>query len=510
MPAADATRVLQEIGWALAAAHAAGVLHRDVTLANVLVERATGRAMLADFGLAEPTGADQAPQLVGTAEYLAPELLHGAAPTAQSDLYALGVVGWTLCTGHLPITADTPTATLVRRLQQDPVPLAQASPGLPRALRTAIDAALHPDPARRPASVEEWLGMLAGAPPARTLALPLARWVDSGVFARSYYAFALSLAGMLAVMLRSSLPFLLYAILPVWLPLPLVLAGLGLLLGGALHFVMAMVALRRAAAAGYRLTDLRVSLAEALRRRAARGLVPASLLGRVVNDLAWLAGITALLTEIISNSRWAWALFTTSPSIYAVWVVAYDVVQWLWLAWFVGLACGQVIPARPERPRTLRWRLREAFWNSRLGALAFRMASVGLGRHRDAPNTLHRPTEVMLQVGITELCDALPAPQRRALRDVPALADRLQQRIARVRERIALLEATGGNTLPNAAAVRDRLVEHRDEGIAALERLRRDLLRLGTELATTGPLTDQLRHLRHADHQLLRALQSIP
>jgi hypothetical protein len=168
------------------------------------------------------------------------------------------------------------------------------------------------------------------------------------------------------------------------------------------------------------------------------------------------------------------------------------------------------VPSAPDRPRSLRWRLREAFWNSRLGTLAFRLACLGAGRDGAVPNTLHRPTEVMLQVGITELCEALPAPQRQALHELPALADRLRRQVGRVRERIAVLEGGGAGESAEAAAARDRLLEHRDAAIAALERLRRDLLRLGNQVATTGPLTDQLRQLRHADHALLQALRSIP
>lgn len=509
MPAQEATRVLREIGWALAAAHAAGVLHRDVTLSNILVERATGRALLADFGLAEPRDAGEAGQLIGTPEYLAPELLHAEAPSPRSDLYALGITGWALCTGHLPISGDSPAATLMRRLQEEPPPLGEVAPGLPAALRRAVDAALSTDPAQRPASMEDWLATLDDATPVRTLALPLARWVESGEFARPYYAFAFSLAGMMLVTAGNVLHSLFYPFFP-GIPVPLVMVGLALVMGALVHLGLSVTATRRAAQAGYVLTDLRVALADALRRRIARGVVHPSLVGRVVHDVTTLAGIAAMAQAILWGGVLSFELLRSSPTLYALWWLAEVAAPWLWLTWFVGLAVGRVVPSAPDRPRALRWRLREVFWNSRLGALLFRGISAGLGKQVEAPHTLHRPTEVMLQVGISDLCAALPAPQRHALGEVPALADRLQRRVGRVRERIALLESAGMAGEPEAAALRDRLVEHRDTAIAALERIRRDLLRLGAQVAPTGPLSDQLRQIRLADQRLLEALQSLP
>src|SRR5690606_26545207 len=97
-----------------------------------------------------------------------------------------------------------------------------------------------------------------------------------------------------------------------------------------------------------------------------------------------------------------------------------------------------------------------------------------------------------------------------ALSEVPEIANRLQQRIGEVRERIALLEGPGGARSAEAGALRERLVTIRDEAISALERVRRELMRLGSQIATTGPLSEQLRALRTVDQQLLTALQSLP
>lgn len=501
--------VLRDIGWALAAAHGTGVLHRDISLSNILIERTTGRALLVDFGLAvEFAGGDAGP-LVGTPEYLAPELLHGAAPAPSSDLYALGVVGWALATGHLPITGDSPAAVLLKLLQETPAPLELAAPGIPRALRAAIGAALESDPDRRPAKVEEWLRLLDDEPLQPSPELPLVRWVDSGKSARPFHALAFSLAGMLTILSRSYWGFIALPLIG-RVPTALAVIGLALSAGSLVHFGLATAAIRRAARAGYVLTDLRVALSDAIRRRVEGGGVPAPLVGRVVNDLTWLAGIAVMSVLLISALSSGQAFRVLSPSAYSILVIISDWFQWLWLTWFVGMGFRFILPARAEKPRSLRWRLRELFWNSPLGGVAFGFASFGLGKHRQIPNTLHRPTEVMLQVGINDLYGALPAPQRRGLAELPGVANRLQRKVGQVRERITLLEGVAGERSTEAAALRERLILLRDEAIAALERLRRDLLRLGSQVATTGPLTEQLQRIRATDQQLLQALRSLP
>ncbi len=504
----EVTKVLRDIGWALAAAHGAGVLHRDITLSNVLIENRTGRAMLLDFGLAVEFGGSDSGPLVGTPEYLAPELLQGTAPSQRSDLYSLGVAGWAMVTGHLPITGDTPGDVLLRRLQEDPVPLSQAAPGTPKPLRCAIDAALERDPERRPATMEDWLPLLDGTAVVTTTDPVLSHWVDSGALARPFYALAFSLVGMISALnevyfVSMRLPLIgrvpmLFAMLPI---------AIGL--GTIIHFALATVSTRRAARAGYLLTDLRVALADGIRKRIAQGTTRATLLGRLINDFAWLAG-AAIVAMLLIGGIGSWWGGWYSAGLYALFSILADQLKWLWLTFFLGLGFGFILAPRDERPRSLRWRIRELFWNSPLGKLTFRIASLGVGKQIEAPNTLHRPTEVMLEVGINDLFGALPAPQRRGLEEIPVLAGNLQRKVSRIRERIALLDGAAGVRSSEAADLRERLVALRDEAIAALERLRRDLLRLGAQVATTGPLTEQLQQLRTADDLLLRALRSVP
>src|SRR6185369_844350 len=97
LPPAQAARILREVAWALAYAHAQGIVHRDVKPANILLERGTERAMVTDFGiarLAHASGETAVGELLGTPEYMSPEQASGEAVDGRSDLYSLGVVGY--------------------------------------------------------------------------------------------------------------------------------------------------------------------------------------------------------------------------------------------------------------------------------------------------------------------------------------------------------------------------------------------------------------------------------
>ena len=106
LPVARARRVLVDVGRALAAAHAHGVVHRDVKPENVHLLGSPLRALLADFGAAAPLDGDHRLTIpgmaIGTPGYMAPELVDGAPPTVAADVYALGLVGWEMLAGREP------------------------------------------------------------------------------------------------------------------------------------------------------------------------------------------------------------------------------------------------------------------------------------------------------------------------------------------------------------------------------------------------------------------------
>jgi serine/threonine-protein kinase len=140
--------VLHQIAAGLAAAHEAGVVHRDVKPGNVLVG-ADGVVRVTDFGVAwsaSDVPLTQTGQVVGTAQYLAPEQAEGGRGGPSSDVYALGLIGYECLTGRRAYDGGTPVQIALRRLQEEPAPL---PPGLPEDVRTLIGRALCREPAER-------------------------------------------------------------------------------------------------------------------------------------------------------------------------------------------------------------------------------------------------------------------------------------------------------------------------------------------------------------------------
>lgn len=146
VPPAEAVRYGRQLLSALRAAHAAGICHRDVKPANVLL-RADGAAVLTDFGIARATdaGATGSGRIVGSPEYLAPERIAGGAGDAAGDLWSLGVLLYALTEGRPPFRRDTALATLAAVVEEPVPPPRRAGP-----LAALVLGLLAKDPAERP------------------------------------------------------------------------------------------------------------------------------------------------------------------------------------------------------------------------------------------------------------------------------------------------------------------------------------------------------------------------
>ncbi|MGI8498928.1 MAG: protein kinase domain-containing protein [Gemmatimonadaceae bacterium] len=144
MPAGEAARMLQEAGWALSYAHGRGIVHRDVKADNILLERASGRAFITDFGIARLANSTmtQVGESLGTPQYMSPEQATGEPVDARSDLYSLGIVGFFALTGRLPFEAPTTQAILAMQVTKPATPVAQQRPDVPKRLADAIDKCL--------------------------------------------------------------------------------------------------------------------------------------------------------------------------------------------------------------------------------------------------------------------------------------------------------------------------------------------------------------------------------
>jgi len=159
---AQALDWLDQAAAALDAAHAAGIVHRDVKPGNLLLD-GEGRLHVADFGIA--SAADlfsftQTGTILGTAGYLSPEQARGERAAPASDRYALAVVAWELLAGRRPFAADNPTTEATAHVHARVPSIHDANPALPRSYDAIFRRALAKDPALRYASAAEFVGEL--------------------------------------------------------------------------------------------------------------------------------------------------------------------------------------------------------------------------------------------------------------------------------------------------------------------------------------------------------------
>jgi serine/threonine protein kinase len=148
-----AAAVISPVASALDAAHGAGLVHRDVKPANILVDAAPGRpahVYLSDFGLARGvesvSGLTQAGQFLGTPDYSAPEQINGREVDGRADQYALGCVAYALLTGSVPFKREVPMAVLYAHLSAPPPRVTAVRPDLSEAVDQVLARALAKEP----------------------------------------------------------------------------------------------------------------------------------------------------------------------------------------------------------------------------------------------------------------------------------------------------------------------------------------------------------------------------
>lgn len=164
VPAATTAVIGVQVADALQHAHDAGIIHRDVKPANILIcegeQGPSVQVKVADFGIARAVtrdGADltQPGAILGTAKYLSPEQVKGEDPDPRSDVYALGVVLYELLTGRPPFMADTEMATAMAHVHNEPLTPRQLRAGVPRSLDAIVTKAMAKEPADRYQSAAE-------------------------------------------------------------------------------------------------------------------------------------------------------------------------------------------------------------------------------------------------------------------------------------------------------------------------------------------------------------------
>ena len=160
----DAMNYLTPILSALAAAHAIGIVHRDMKPENILISK-EGRIKIADFGLARgeiigSTMTAESSVILGSVSYLSPEQVQRGIADARSDVYAVGIVAFEMLTGEKPFIGDTPIQIAYMHVNQDIPPPRSKRRDIPQALDDLISRATNRDPDKRPRDAGEFLNSL--------------------------------------------------------------------------------------------------------------------------------------------------------------------------------------------------------------------------------------------------------------------------------------------------------------------------------------------------------------
>jgi serine/threonine-protein kinase len=513
LPAAEVVRILREVGWALAYAHARGVVHRDVKPDNILLDRESGRALVTDFGIAHVSDVAPADRLtgeglvMGTALYMSPEQAAGEPIDGRSDLYSLGVVAYQALAGRPPFEADSAHALLARHLTQEPPALPATVPArLARVVRQCL--AKRPDD--RPATGEVLAELLDSALPAeRTLPAPLRLWVERRDPFLGFYGLW---SGAVSIVVLLNVARALLGDeggrVPLLVPFLLMLAPAVPV--GIRTLTRALAVVRD----GFGIADLRAAARHQLERSRAdraheRSPVP-TWAARLLRLLAYgsaaalVAALFFFVTLVLPDGP--------GPIPRARRQELEQAVAWMQRLLLLtaginvlGNALGVTWPTHSGHGTLDALRCR--FWESRLGAWLVRL--LARGRPSGGGAFIDRPTEHAIGLAADELYAALPAPTRRELVDLPGILRGLQGEAEAMRARADLLErrlseldgpaaaAAGRRTAVREALrpARDQALDRRESAVTALEALRLDLLRLHADVAPSA-LTDIVERAR--------------
>jgi hypothetical protein len=506
----EGARVLREVAWALSHAHSQGLVHRDVKPDNILLEAGSGRALVADFGIAAVTAEPGVPGVAGTPEFMSPEQAAGAPVDLRTDIYSLGATAYFAFSGRLPFEGQTATEILAKHVTETAPALASSGISVPRRIAALVDRCLAKDPNNRPANadaVAEQFGLALEQ--RRELPVALRAFVkrnsrmDGGGTLLGTFGL-----GMGAVLLSN-----IYGGQAGWATL---IAGATL---GPLAFMVN--AARRLLRQGFSYADVapayqreREQISEELSVDRRGGpvflekiLKFVAIPGMTVFGGAALTGIglsvgAMLLPDfrVLLNSRAA------GP----------------WLEWLmrVGAAAGMIgMPsalgylALLQRRTDVDTGFWARVWRGPLGRLAFSIAKRSGGVKPAASAMTHRATELSLGLAAEQLYESLPKESRQELRELPAVLTRLQKDAQSLRKRYeSLQEALAGSTAANAPefddlrAMRDEVQARLGEAVGTLETLRLGLLRLHAGSATVEGFTTHLDIAAEVSTQVSRLI----
>ncbi len=460
----EAMRITQEVAWALAHAHARGVVHRDVKPDNILLERGTGRALVTDFGIArvaqslDPGGGIPA----GTPQYMSPEQARGDDVDGRSDLYSLGVTTYFAATGRLPFEAANAHALLLKHAAEPAPAVRGGAPRLPQKFAAAVDRLLAKAPADRPESADALAVAIGEARGALGIVpAPVRRYLEYSQQAATEIGTLASVSATVVVgmeIIKLVKGDFLGITSVVELVSTLSFLGLAAVRAGQLFGET-----RRLIRGGYRHDALRVGVVAADREHEIDRAAPHSPRSTAAMWARAAAGVAVTclgFTLLAGNS---------------------DAYHLQFIGWLLGITAPVVTTHRLLRD--LRAGKPGTFWNrlveGRVGRWLFRLAGGTVRTSAASPSG--EPTAVLLARATEDLYHALPGDQRRQLADVPALLARLQADAAALH----MLDESD----PSKA-------ERLETAVTALENLRLDLLRLHAGRASVNELTADIERAR--------------
>lgn len=481
----DASRMVQEVAWALAYAHQHGVVHRDIKPENVLVERGTGRYLVVDFGiarLADEAGLSPAGELFGTPRLVSPEQAGGEAVDGRSDLYSLGVTAFFALTGRYPFESENVGQLLAQHLTVPAPPVASLRAGLPAPLAAAVDRCLAKSPDERFPDGEALAAAISLAQPApvpRILQL-LAREISTlGVDLVSFD----SLVAVAIITLALTRDFLGFGYVYT------VGLALALLAVTAIRGLSIARLTRDASREGWDARDL----IDAAAIDAQESTSPAPPLGR--RFALYGAGMLATLLFWLGPKQWGLEHADTALGV---------LIELIALA--TPVALGRWLGNALEAPRNGKPGLISSFFLRWKAGLFFKL--VGVRKALAAPSrpVAGQPTELLLAAQARELFRGLSAAERESLGEVSGAIARLERDADRLRQRLDELARAAGEVGAGAGgregvtrtieAERAEAARQLGGTINALEELRLDLLRVKSGIADRGGLTRSLEQLR--------------
>jgi serine/threonine-protein kinase len=508
LPPNTVTRIMREVAWALAYAHAQQVVHRDIKPANIMLERGTERALVMDFGIAraatsETTGADSSlalgmtgpNEVMGTPEYMSPEQACGEAVDGRSDLYSLGIVGWFALTGTLPFTGGA-REVLAQQVTVVPPPVSTVAAGATRALATAIDTCLAKDPAKRFATGEQLADALAQSLEKKDdVPVPLRVFLDPR---RNIPVMAVPVAGMFMIG-GSVIPMLVAGSGAIGANLTAFgTAGAAAFVMVAAPFVLLVARLRRVLRQGYGIDDI-VAAARQLQERQRE---------EFLYEFGTTPSARERMFRFVRVAGASVAAIGVSGMILLKQPGANSILGPMAMLGLYGFALGSIVSAKWRRLRKGKEPRLAKIWGSRIGRGMARLASINLGT-RAIP--ADRPTELGIAMSAEALFDGFNKELKKSLGDVPSVLRGLESHARAMRTRMTELDAsiqdaqrgTGSARAAGASAVQDKLVEDLKaaraqaearlaEVVSAMETLRLGLLRLHAGAGSAESVTQDL------------------